>query len=442
MREVISVHVGQAGVQLGSACWELFCLEHNICSDGTQKIIDPNDQNFKIIFNEFRQERFSPRAVFIDLEPSAINEIRTGSYRDIYTQNQFIAGKDDSSSNFARGFYTVGREALSDCLDQIQKQADSCEDLEGFLLYHSVGGGTGSGLGSLLLEKLSELYPKKAKLNFSIYPEPHLSTEFTSPYNSLLSTHYSLEHSTSTIALDNSAIFDICRYNLGIERPTHNNLNSIIAHLISNVTGAIRYDGSLNTSLEHFQTYMIPYPRAHFLLSAYASITHNLETVPDCSVLEVSSMLISSRYAMVKCNQENGKYMSMCLGYRGDIVPKDLCQAICMIKSKRTVQFVDWCPTGIRCGINYHPMCVVNDSVIKKSRRSGYMVANSTAIGELFVRVRKEVDMMYKHRAYLHWYVGEGMQEQEIEEARENIVALEADYLEMTAETTEEEVIN
>ena len=87
MREIISLHVGQAGLQLGSACWELFCLEHNICSDGTQRIIDPSDQNFKIIFNEIRQERFSPRAVFIDLEPSGINDIRTGSYRDIYSKS-------------------------------------------------------------------------------------------------------------------------------------------------------------------------------------------------------------------------------------------------------------------------------------------------------------------------------------------------------------------
>ena len=104
------------------------------------------------------------------------------------------------------------------------------------------------------------------------------------------------------------------------------------------------------------------------------------------------------------------------------------------IITKRTVQFVDWCPTRIGCGINYQPMCVVNDSVITKTRRSGLMLDNSSAIGDIFERVRKEADMMYRHRAYVHWYVGEGMLEQEIEEARENIVALQADYIEACKE--------
>ena len=87
-------------------------------------------------------------------------------------------------------------------------------------------------------------------------------------------------------------------------------------------------------------------------------------------------------------------------------------------------------------------MHVVSDSIIKKTRRSGHMLANSTAIGEILERVRKEVDMMYKHRAYVHWYIGEGMQAQKIEEAREDIAALEADYREMCKETNEEDAIN
>ena len=393
MREIISVHVGQAGVQLGSPCWELFCLEHNICSDGTQTIIDPNCQNFKIVFNEFRQERFSPRAVFIDLEPTATNEMLTGSYRDIYTPSQFTAGKEDSSSNFARGFYTIGREALPACLNQIRKQADSCENLEGFLLYHSVGGGTGSGLGSLLLERLSELYPKKPKINFSIYPDPHLSSEFTAPYNSLFATHYSIEHSDSTVVLDNFAVADICRSHLRIEKPNHSNLNSIIAHLISNVTAAIRFNGCLNSTLEEFPSNLNPYPRIHLLLSSYSPIIPaSAVNTEDSSIVEITEMLVSSRYLMAKCNPKYGKFMSMCIEYRGDIVSKDIGPGIYWIKASRTVAFVDWCPTGFKCGINRQPMHVVNDSVIKKSNKSGYMLANSTAIGEILERFRKEAD--------------------------------------------------
>ena len=145
---------------------------------------------------------------------------------------------------------------------------------------------------------------------------------------------------------------------------------------------------------------------------------------------------------MVKCNPTHGKYLTMCIIYRGNIATQEIRQGRDWIRSSKTVQFVDWSPAGVKCGINYKPMHVANYSVIKKTSKSGYMVANSTAIGEILERFRKEVDMMYKHRAYVHWYVGEGMQEQEIEQAREDIAALEADYKELCQEMDEEDAIN
>lgn len=74
-------------------------------------------------------------------------------------------------------------------LDKIRKMADNCTGLQGFMITQSVGGGTGSGLGSLLLERLSVDYGKKTKMNFAIYPSPQLSTSTVEPYNAVLSTH-------------------------------------------------------------------------------------------------------------------------------------------------------------------------------------------------------------------------------------------------------------
>ena len=62
---------------------------------------------------------------------------------------------------------------------------------------------------------------------------------------------------------------------------------------------------------------------------------------------------------MAKCDPRHGKYMACCLMYRGDVVPKDVNAAVATIKTKRTIQFVDWCPTGFKCGINYQPPTVV-----------------------------------------------------------------------------------
>lgn len=107
--------------------------------------------------------------------------------------------------------------------------ADNCTGLQGFMCFNAVGGGTGSGLGSLLLERLSVDYGKKSKLGFTIYPSPQVSTAVVEPYNSVLSTHSLLEHTDVNVILDNEAIYDICRRNLDIERPTYTNLNRLVA---------------------------------------------------------------------------------------------------------------------------------------------------------------------------------------------------------------------
>ena len=83
-----------------------------------------------------------------------------------------ISGKEDAANNFARGHYTIGKEVVDVALDRIRKLSDQCSGLQGFVVYHSVGGGTGSGFGALLLERLSVDYGKKQKLGFVVYPAP------------------------------------------------------------------------------------------------------------------------------------------------------------------------------------------------------------------------------------------------------------------------------
>ena len=132
-------------------------------------------------------------------------------------------------------------------------QADQCTGLQGFLIFHSFGGGTGSGFTSLLMERLSVDYGKKSKLEFSIYPAPQIATAVVEPYNSILTTHTTLEHSDCAFMVDNEAIYDICRRNLDIERPTYTNLNRLIGQIVSSITASLRFDGALNVDLTEFQ---------------------------------------------------------------------------------------------------------------------------------------------------------------------------------------------
>ncbi|XP_013361005.1 PREDICTED: tubulin alpha-1C chain-like [Chinchilla lanigera] len=238
----------------------------------SDKTIGGGDDSFNTFFSETGAGKHVPRAVFVDLEPTVVDEVRTGTYRQLFHPEQLITGKEDAANNYARGHYTIGKEIIDLVLDRIRKLADQCTGLQGFLVFHSFGGGTGSGFTSLLMERLSVDYGKKSKLEFSIYPAPQVSTAVVEPYNSILTTHTTLEHSDCAFMVDNEAIYDICRRNLDIERPTYTNLNRLISQIVSSITASLRFDGALNVDLTEFQTNLVPYPRIHFPLATYAPV--------------------------------------------------------------------------------------------------------------------------------------------------------------------------
>ncbi|VDL40447.1 unnamed protein product [Hymenolepis diminuta] len=439
MRECISIHIGQAGVQMGNACWELYCLEHGIQPDGMASLRENgigSDDSFCTFFSETGAGRRVPRAVLVDMEPTVVDEVRTGEYRQLYHPEQLISGKEDAANNYARGHYTIGKEHIENVLNRIRKLTDQCEGLQGFLLFHSFGGGTGSGFTSLLMERLSIEYGKKSKLEFSIYPAPQISTAIVEPYNSILTTHTTLEHSDCSFMVDNEAIYDICRRNLDIGWPSYVNLNRLISQIVSSITASLRFEGALNVDLTEFQTNLVPYPRIHFPLATYAPIISSEKAYHEqMSVAEITNACFEPANQMVKCDPRNGKYMACCLLYRGDVVPKDANAAIAAIKNRRNIQFVDWCPTGFKVGINSKPPSVVPGGDLAKLSRSVCMLSNTTAISEAWARLNRKFDLMFAKRAFVHWYVGEGMEEGEFAEAREDLAALEKDYEEVALDT-------
>jgi len=434
-RECISLHVGQAGCQIGNACWELYCLEHGIHPDGqmpSDKSIGSCDDSFNTFFSETGAGKHVPRAIFMDLEPTVVDEIRTGSYRQLFHPEQLLTGKEDAANNYARGHYTVGKELIDKVMNRIRKLTDQCTGLQGFFVFHSFGGGTGSGFTALLMERLSVDYGKKSKLEFAVYPAPQVATSVVEPYNSVLTTHNTIEHSDCAFMVDNEAIYDICRRNLDIERPSYTNLNRIISQVVSSTTASLRFDGALNVDLNEFQTNLVPYPRIHFPLATYAPVISAEKAHHEQhSVAEITNACFEPSNQMVKCDPRLGKYMACCLLFRGDVVPKDVNAAIAIIKTKRTIQFVDWCPTGFKVGINSEPPTVVPGGDLAKVERALCMLSNTTAIAEAWANLDRKFDLMYAKRAFVHWYVGEGMEEGEFHDAREDLSVLEKDYMEV-----------
>ena len=237
---------------------------------------------------------------------------------------------------------------------------------------------------------------------------------------------------------DNEAVYEVCRRNLDIERPTFTNLNRLIGQIVSSVTASLRFDGALNVDLTEFQTNLVPYPRIHFPLINYAPVISAEKAYHEqMTIAELTNACFEPANQMVKCDPRIGKYMACCLLYRGDVVPKDCNAAIATIKSKRTIQFVDWCPTGFKVGINYQPPTVVPGGDLAKVMRAVCMLSNTTAIQQAWARLDHKFDLMYAKRAFVHWYVGEGMEEGEFSEARDDLAALERDYREVGLDSVE-----
>ncbi|THU49090.1 hypothetical protein C4D60_Mb06t05890 [Musa balbisiana] len=356
MRECISIHIGQAGIQ----------PDGQMPSD---KTVGGGDDAFNTFFGESGAGKHVPRAVFVDLEPTVIDEL-------------------------AKKLLISALIALENWLTTALASKVSLYSM-------------------LLVEALA-----LALVLFSL----NVSTSVVEPYNSVLSTHSLLEHTDVAVLLDNEAIYDICKRSLDIERPSYTNLNRLVSQVISSLTASLRFDGALNVDVTEFQTNLVPYPRIHFMISSYAPVISAEKAYHEqLSVAEITNSAFEPSSMMAKC------------------VTHDVNAAVATIKTKRTIQFVDWCPTGFKCGINYQPPTVVPGGDLAKVQRAVCMISNSTSVAEVFSRIDHKFDLMYAKRAFVHWYVGEGMEEGEFSEAREDLAALEKDYEEVGAESAEGE---
>merc|ERR1712092_65089 len=224
------------------------------------------------------------------------------------------------------------------------------------------------------------------------------------------------------------------------------NLNILISKVISSMTASLRFDGELNVDLGEFQTNLVPFPRLHFMTTALAPVinakkaSHEAQTIREITdhVFQPNNMLV--KYA--DFDPVEDKYMAISINYRGDIKSKEANATVQWLKQNNKISFVEWCPTGFKIGLNEVPAASIGDSeVLADAKKNVTMIGNNVAVSRVFTeRITKKYDMMYSQRAFVHWYVGEGMEDGEFSEAREDLGFLEKDYLDVVTEQASDEV--
>lgn len=160
-REIITLQVGQCGNQIGMEFWKQLTKEHGINQQGIlQEYATSGDDRKDVFFYQSDDDHYIPRAVLIDLEPRVINMIRNSPFSALYNPENIFVSKEGggAGNNWASG-YTQAEKVQEELIEMIDREAEGSDSLEGFLFIHSIAGGTGSGAGSYLMEKLNDRFP-------------------------------------------------------------------------------------------------------------------------------------------------------------------------------------------------------------------------------------------------------------------------------------------
>jgi len=401
--------------------------EHKLEANGKFKGKPEEDDNQKrldkidVYYQEAGTMRFVPRACLVDLEPGIMDVIKASPMGSLFKPDNMCFGASGAGNNWAKGHYTEGAELIDEAVDIIRRETEGCDCPQGFQLTQSIGGGTGSGMGTLLLLKIRDNYPDRITATFSVYPSPKVSDVVVEPYNATLSIHQLLENSDETFVIDNEALFSISHNVLKQKEPKYADLNWVISMVMSGITASLRFSGKLNGDLRKMGVNLVPFPRLHFFLLAQAPLfAPGQGAKVKLTVQELTDQMWSSRNFLSNVKSEDGKYLTASCAYRGKIATQEIDDEVAKIQQKMADDFVSWIPNNIKSSVITVPP--------EGSDISGTFVANTTAIKGVFQRISAQFAKMYKRKAFLHWYKGEGMDEMEFQEADKNVRDLITEY--------------
>jgi hypothetical protein len=420
VREILSIHVGQCGNQIADRYWRLILREHGLDESGVPKqgSSAANNANMEVFFHKIRDGKYTPRAVLVDLEPGVINRIEKGEMAQLFDESCIVRKIPGAANNWARGYNVEGERVIDQIMNVIDSAVEKTKALQGFLITHSIGGGSGSGLGSLILERLRGAYPKKKIFTFSVAPSPLISDAAVEPYNAILTLQRIRDNADAAVLLDNEALFRIAKSKLN-RAPNYMDLNHIVALIMSSVTASLRFPGKLNTDLGEFVTNLVPFPGNHFLTASFAPMrAPGSEGQVRTHFPDLARETFAQDNFTAAIDWQNGAYLSACALFRGDVKAKEVEENMAAIR--KSLNFVSYVPTGIKIG--------TADTAPEGFASAGLALVNHTGIAAVFERLVAQFDIMFDNHAYTHWYEAAGVTREKMAEARDVVADLAKSY--------------
>jgi tubulin epsilon len=452
MTQNITIQIGQCGNQIGCRFWDLALREHSSLNKKAQfdeamntffRNVDLKKNSSDI--NEIpvgkgteKIRNLRARAVLIDTEEGVVNEIMKGPLNEVFDHRQYVTDVSGAGNNWAVGHMFYGSKYADSIRELVRKNAEPCDSLESFFIMHSMGGGTGSGLGTAVLKLLADEYKEVHRFVVAVYPSAD-DDVITSPYNCVLAMKQLTDYADCVMPIDNqslinivnkvesfftsSALSSVHKTSLNLKRldpskviqtasgtvisneasvsaqkrneKPFDSMNNIVANMLLNLTSSSRFEGSLNVDLNEITMNLVPYPRIHYLLSSlsplYISEKVNLQVR---GIEQMFSDAFKKDQQLLQCDPKSNMYLACGLMVRGNCQVSDIRKNIEKIKPQ--LNFIRWNQEGWKTGLCSVPAFGQPYSLL--------CLANNTCIKDTFSTINGRFQLLYKRKAHVHHY--------------------------------------
>ena len=497
-REILTVQVGQCGNQLGCKMWDVLVEEHlnamlqppapphavPSSSSSSAFSLHPTDAAFdalscmfeyiphrhlpsgadssvsgeptvlhgrrgyaptaaerhrqSVLTRQMFRERLRARCVAVDLEEGVLNAMSRGPLGNLFDARHFVSDVSGAGNNWAVGHLEYGDRYIDSIQESVRRATERCDSLQGFLLIHSLGGGTGSGLGSRCLGMLEEAFPDVFRFVAAVLPPmaDGLEDVVTAPYNTCFALREVIEHADCVFPVDNSALIAMSdaalkgsgadasppqhglppsAFSQQLRRPTANeakkafsiaeptatklpfdSMNSIAAQMLSNLTCGVRFPGSLNMDVNEISTNLVPYPRLHFMvpsMSPLSATRHNLAGAKHIDGMFAD--LLQPDHSLLTCDARRHTSLACAFLARGhDVVVEDFTRNVPKVFARMRMVYFN--PNGCKTAMCSQPPVGLSQAML--------MLNNTCAMADPLSVVRDKFAQLYRVRSHAHHY--------------------------------------
>lgn len=429
-REVVTIGVGQFGVQCSQEIWRLYALEHGIALDGRTEE-DQEDFSFRTFFDENSLGQFVPRGLLLDLEPSVCEQVKNTDMKKFFDPEKIVYAAECGANVYARGRYVASKQIHPTMLTQVRKTIENCNALTFIKLLNAGGGGTGSGYTVRLSESIVDDLQFSKLMSFCLQTPDNISTSPTEYYNNLL---YLAEGCVDgpieyEVCFDNEALY---RFVAPGQKCTYWQLNQLISFTASGLTQNLRYHGELHCDIENMKTNCVPFASLNQLLMTYSPLNTGKKKI-DTKLVTWESFRPQNQF--VSLDFDKSIYIACALLYRGRTYAALVDETLRSLK--KDIKFVQWMPTGFKVGINWAPIVYQKSCPWSEPKIAVTKVCNHGAICQMIERYKNNCEKSYEYKAFFHHYLQAGMEEGTFTECSEGATKIIDQYVLAIGDGTE-----